>query len=271
MPRLQDRIALVTGAGRGIGLAIAEAFVREGARVILTDIDSRAVQAEAERLGPAALALALDVREEDQWRACAAFATGRFGGLDILVNNAGITGFPETPGPHDPEHLDLGSWRAVHAVNGDGVALGCKYAILLMKHREAGSIINISSRSGVVGIARAAAYAASKAAVRNHTKTVALYCAEEGYPIRCNALLPAAILTPMWDAVLGTGPEREAVMQQMIAEVPMRCWGMPSDVAEAAVYLAGAASRYVTGAETHIDGGILAGSAAPPKPVSASD
>nr|WP_241980961.1 SDR family NAD(P)-dependent oxidoreductase [Marinicauda algicola] len=80
MPRLQDRIALVTGAGRGIGLAIAEAFVREGARVILTDIDSRAVQAEAERLGPAALAFALDVREEDQWRACAAFAAGRFGG-----------------------------------------------------------------------------------------------------------------------------------------------------------------------------------------------
>lgn len=271
MTRLQDRITLVTGAGRGIGLAIAEAFVREGATVILTDIDQPAIDTEAERLGETAFALTLDVREEDQWRACADWVRDRFGGLDILVNNAGITGFLETSGPHDPEHLDLDSWRAVNATNIDGTALGCKYAIGLMKHREAGSIINMSSRSGVVGISRAAAYAASKAAICNHTKSVALYCAEEGYPIRCNALLPAAIFTPMWEAMLPPpGPEREAMMDRLVAEVPVRRWGQPRDVADAAVYLASPESGYVTGTEIHIDGGILAGSAAPPKPASAA-
>lgn len=271
MPRLQDKIALVTGAGRGIGLAIAEAYLREGATVILTEIDTQAVEREAERLGAAALAFPLDVREEAQWIACADFVKKRFGGLDILVNNAGITGFLETPGPHDPENLDLDSWRAIMAVNTDGTALGCKYAIALMKHRRAGSIINMSSRSGVVGIPRAAAYAASKAAVRNHTKSVALYCAEEGYPIRCNALLPAAIFTPMWEAMLPpSGPQRDAMMEDLVAQVPVRRWGTPQDVAEAAVYLASEDSGYVTGTEIHIDGGILAGSAAPPKPVSAS-
>lgn len=271
MPRLQDRIALVTGAGRGIGLAIAEAFAREGATVILTDIDETSIRTQAARLGEHALVHKLDVRAQADWQACADWVRERFGGLDILVNNAGITGFLETPGPHDPEHLDLASWRAVNATNTDGTALGCKYAIGLMKHREAGSIINMSSRSGVVGIPRAAAYAASKAAVRNHTRSVALYCAEENYPIRCNALLPAAIWTPMWEAMLPPpGAERDGMMESLVEQVPVRRWGQPRDVAEAAVYLASAESAYLTGTEIHIDGGILAGSAAPPRPATSS-
>jgi len=152
----------------------------------------------------------------------------------------------------------------VHRVNLDGLALGCRTAIALMKGRRAGSIINLSSRSGVVGIPGAAAYASSKAAVRNHTRTVALYCAQQGYAIRCNALLPAAILTPMWDAMLGDGPEREAILKDIAAGVPMGRFGTPQEVAEAAVFLAGDASSYMTGTGLDLDGGILAGAEAAP-------
>ncbi|WP_122760458.1 SDR family NAD(P)-dependent oxidoreductase, partial [Pseudomonas viridiflava] len=115
----------------------------------------------------------------------------------------GITGFEEGAVQQDPEHASLEDWQAVHRTNLDGVFLGCKYAIRAMRHTGAGSIINISSRSGMVGIPGAAAYASSKAAVRNHTKTVALYCAEQGLKVRCNSIHPAAILTPMWEPMLG--------------------------------------------------------------------
>lgn len=264
MTSLNHRIALVTGAGRGIGEAIARAFHREGAHVLITDINTGSANALAAELGERAESLRLDVGEEANWRAAKAHVRTRHGGLDILVNNAGITGFLETEGPHDPEHFQLASWRAVHRVNLDGLALGCRTAIALMKGRRAGSIINLSSRSGLVGIPGAAAYASSKAAVRNHTRTVALHCAQQGYPIRCNALLPAAILTPMWDAMLGDGPEREAILNDIAAGVPMGRFGTPQEVAEAAVFLAGDASSYMTGTGLDLDGGILAGAEAVP-------
>jgi 3(or 17)beta-hydroxysteroid dehydrogenase len=264
MPSLKNRAALITGAGQGIGAAIARAFHREGAHVLITDIDLKRAQMLATELGERAEALRLDVGEEEDWRAAEAYVDALHGGLDILVNNAGVTGFLETEGPHDPEHFHLASWRAVHRVNLDGLALGCRTAIALMKHRRAGSIINLSSRSGVVGIPGAAAYASSKAAVRNHTRTVALYCAQQGYSIRCNALLPAAILTPMWDAMLGDATQREAILKEIAAGVPMGRFGTPEEVAEAAVFLAGDASSYMTGTGLDLDGGILAGAEAAP-------
>ena len=188
----------------------------------------------------------------------------RFGKLDVLVNNAGITGFQEGFGPQDPENASLESWRCVHAVNADGVFLGCKYAIPLMKKSSAASIINISSRSGLVGIPGAAAYASSKAAVRNHTKTVALYCCEKGYQIRCNSIHPAAILTPMWEPMLGSGSQRAAAIAQISKDIPMRKMGAADDIADAIVFLASDESKYITGIELTIDGGLLAGSAASP-------
>lgn len=264
MTDLNGKTALVTGAGRGIGAAIAERFHKAGAHVLLTDIDKGAVTARAKALGDGAHAIQLDVSLEADWTQAEAEVQLLWGGLDILVNNAGITGFLETPGPHDPEHLDLASWRAVHAVNTDGVALGCRAAIRLMKAKGAGSIINLSSRSGVVGIPGASAYAASKAAVRNHTKTVALYCAEQGWAIRCNAILPAAILTPMWDAMLGEGAQRETIMKSVTDGVPLKRFGTAEEVADAAVFLASDASAYMTGSDLHLDGGILAGAQARP-------
>jgi NAD(P)-dependent dehydrogenase (short-subunit alcohol dehydrogenase family) len=133
-----------------------------------------------------------------------------------------------------------------------------------MRASGTGSIINISSRSGIVGIPMAAAYASSKAAVRNHTKSVALYCAQQGMKVRCNSVHPAAILTPMWEPMLGTGPDRESNMTMFVQDTPLRRFGMPEEVAAVAVMLAADESSYITGAEINIDGGILAGSAGAP-------
>lgn len=188
----------------------------------------------------------------------------KFGKIDILVNNAGITGFEEDYGLQDPEHASLESWREIHAVNSDGVFLGCKYAIQTMKHFDGGSIVNVSSRSGMVGIPGAAAYAASKAAVRNHTKSVALYCCQQGYKIRCNSVHPAAILTPMWDIMLGQSHQREQAIATITKDIPMGVMGSPDDVANTILFLASEESKYITGAEFTIDGGILAGASAAP-------
>lgn len=262
--RLKGKIALITGAAQGIGKAAAAAFANEGALVIISDINDELGQQAAQEIGNKCSYLHLDVQEENDWKSTISHILDEHKKLDILVNNAGITGFYEGAGPQDPEQASLASWRQVHAVNSDGVFLGCKYAIQAMRELG-GAIVNISSRSGLVGIPGAAAYAASKAAVRNHTKTVALYCCEMGYPIRCNSVHPAAILTPMWEPMLGTGLEREKRMVEIAQDIPMRKMGTSEDVANAIVYLTSDESKYVTGIELSIDGGILAGSAASPK------
>jgi NAD(P)-dependent dehydrogenase (short-subunit alcohol dehydrogenase family) len=133
-----------------------------------------------------------------------------------------------------------------------------------MRPQRSGVIINISSRSGMVGIPGAAAYAASKAAIRNHTKSVALYCAAQGLAIRCNSIHPAAILTPMWEPMLGEGSDREARMAALVADTPLKRFGTVAEVAAMTAYLASDAAAYVTGAEFTMDGGLLAGSAASP-------
>lgn len=258
MPRLMDKLCVVTGAARGIGRAIAEHFHAEGARVIVTDIDEPAGVATAMHIGCAFLKL--DVREERDWAALADIAPV----VDVVANNAGVTGFEAGATPHDPEHASLEDWRAVHRVNLDGTFLGCRYAIGAMKARGTGAIINISSRSGLVGIPGAAAYASSKAAVRNHSKSVALYCAGQGWRIRCNSIHPAAILTPMWEPMLGEGPDREERMAALVADTPLRRFGLPDEVAAVAVMLASDEATYITGSEFHVDGGLLAGSAASP-------
>ncbi|MEO0452489.1 MAG: SDR family oxidoreductase [Pseudomonadota bacterium] len=258
MPVLEDKIALITGASRGIGAAIAKAFIAEGARVIVTDILDEAGQATADAIGAAYHQL--DVRSETDW----ANILEAHPKLDILVNNAGMTGFETGNMVHDPENASLEAWRGVHAINLDGTFLGCRTAIAAMKDVGAGSIINISSRSGLVGIPGAAAYASSKAAIINHTRTVALYCAQQGWAIRCNAIAPAAILTPIWEPMLGDGQDREEKMAALVADTPLKRFGQPEEVAALAVMLASDSATYMTGETLTLDGGLLAGSAAGP-------
>lgn len=254
MTRLAGRTALVTGAARGIGFAIAEAFLREGARVWLSDIDEAGLAAAGDRLQ--APILRLDVRCEGDWTA----AMAALSSLDVLVNNAGITGL-EAGATHDPEHASLADWRAVTATNLDGTFLGCKHAIAKMRGRG-GAIINIASRSGMVGVPAAAAYAASKAGIRNLTKSVALYCAENGLDIRCNTISPAAIMTDMWAPMLDGAEDRDAAIADIVKDTPLKRFGDPSEVAALAVMLAGDEATYMTGAELVLDGGLLAGSVA---------
>jgi len=256
--------ALVTGAARGIGLAVARRLVLEGAQVLLTDIRDDEGALSADGLGASATYRRLDVREPADWARVVAEWLQHHGRLDVLINNAGITGFESHAGAHDPEQVSLEAWRAVMATNLDGVMLGCQAAIGAMRPTGRGSIINIGSRSGVVGIPGAAAYAASKAAVRNHTKTVALWCAEQGLSIRCNVVQPAAVLTPLWEPMLGTGPDREANIAAAVASSPLQRFGTPDEVAALVAYLASDESAYCTGGEFNIDGGLLAGSAAAP-------
>lgn len=264
MGRLTGKVALVTGAAQGIGAAIASAFVAEGASVLVTDINDAVGRAHASSLGARAEYRTLDVRDESAWIAVMGEALQRHGRMDIVVNNAGISGFEHGFVPHDPEHVSLEAWHSVLAVNLDGVMLGCKHALRAMRPTGTGSIINISSRSGLVGIPGASAYAASKAAVRNHTKSVALYCAQQGLRIRCNSVHPAAIMTPMWEALLGQGPDRAAREAAMVRETPLKRFGTTAEVAAAVVYLASDEAGYTTGAEFVLDGGLLAGSAAVP-------
>jgi NAD(P)-dependent dehydrogenase (short-subunit alcohol dehydrogenase family) len=258
MAKLEDKLCVVTGGARGIGRGTCEAFAREGARVILTDIDEDEGRKAADEIG-CEFAL-LDVRDEAHWQRLAEAHPQ----IDVLFNNAGVTGFEDSAGPHDPENCSLDDWHAVHAVNTDGVFLGCRYALKAMKAKGIGSIINMSSRSGLVGIPGAAAYAASKAAIRNHSKSVALYAAQKGWQIRCNSIHPAAILTSIWEPTIGDGPDREEKMAALVADTPLKRFGTIEEVAQLCVFLASDDSAYMTGSELTFDGGLLAGSAASP-------
>lgn len=263
MKRVEGKVALITGASRGIGATSAQLLAQEGATVIITDVCDDEGQSYAQELG--ACYYHLDVSCESDWQNVVQEIEKKYGRLDILFNNAGILGLSKNCGPQDPEFTSLESWRQIHAINLDGVFLGCKYGIGLMK-QHGGSIINMSSRSGIVGVPYTAAYASSKAGVRNHTKSVALYCAQKGYNIRCNSLHPAAILTSLWDPMLGKAEsDRAKQIAAIVQGIPLGRMGDPIDVAYAVLFLASDESKFMTGAELVIDGGILAGSSAAPQ------
>jgi len=253
--RLAGNVALITGAASGIGLATCRLFGEQGATVIATDVDE--FPGSPEQVPPVEFHR-LDVSLDADWRRVCQSIWSTHQRLDVLVNNAGMTGSRTLRRPQDPEHFDPDEWRKVHATNLDGVALGCKYAIRLMKRRKRGSIINISSRYASIGHGALPAYAASKAAVTNLTKSVAIYCARRGYQIRCNSVHPGPIETPLWDAALRGSQDRTDTFATLGREIPLGRMGTPRDVANAVLYLACDESAFVTGAELVVDGGLLA-------------
>jgi 3(or 17)beta-hydroxysteroid dehydrogenase len=251
MDRVAGKVALVTGAASGLGRAAAKRLAAEGARIVLADRNTAGGADAAAELGVPHVFLALDVTDEAGWAAIVAETMRRFARLDILVNAAGIGVMG------DIESLSLADWRATHAVNSDGCFLGCRAAIGAMK-ATGGSIINISSVAGLIADPDLPAYCASKGAVRLLSKSVALHCARQGYGIRCNSVHPSFIATPMVDAMIAAAPDPDKMRKRLQHAAPLGHLGEPDDVAHMIVYLASDESKFVTGAELVIDGGLTA-------------
>ena len=256
--RVAGKTALITGAAGGLGQAMAWMLAREGAKVALTDTNLEGAQTlagaiNAEHPG-AAFAFAHDVTDEAQWIAVVDQAAAAMGGLSILINNAGI-GCDFVWSEQDT----LENWRRVQAVNVESIMLGCKHAKPHLRASGAASIVNISSVAGLAAAPGMGAYNATKAAVWMYTKTVALEAAKAGWNVRCNSVHPVFIRTPILDPFVAMAGGDEATAHQKLARgIPLKRIGEPDDVAWCVLYLASDESKFVTGAEFKIDGGMLA-------------
>jgi len=257
MGRVDGKKAFVTGGAQGLGSASAMMLAREGAKVTVADINgegAKAVAAKINALYPGrGFAVTLDVTSESQWQQALAHANEAMGGLNVLFNNAGIGGGTTV------EDTDFETFKRVQAVDVDSVFLGCKYAIPYMVPHAPGSIINTSSIAGLIAGHNMAAYNAAKAGVWLLSKSVALHCAKRGYRIRSNSIHPTFIDTPILDGMLGRGGiSRDELKQKLARQVPLGVVGDPDDVAYAVVFLASDESKFITGSEIKIDGGISA-------------
>jgi 3(or 17)beta-hydroxysteroid dehydrogenase len=244
--RVEGKVAVITGAASGIGLAVTQLFAEHGAKVVLTDIDPKAVNSKLAELPRASehLGLVHDVSREEDWERVLDAVVAKYGRIDILVNNAGIAAEGAI------EDVTLEAWRRVMSVNLDGTFLGCKHAVRRMKN-NGGAIVNVSSVGALKASLTGPAYGASKAGVWNLTRTVALYCARSGYNIRCNSLHPGLTHTPMMDRA---SPE---MIDRLKAGIPLGRLAEPTDIAQAALYLASDESRYTTGTSLVVDGGYI--------------
>ncbi|HXG67283.1 MAG TPA: glucose 1-dehydrogenase [Blastocatellia bacterium] len=251
--RVAGKVALITGAASGIGRAAAILLAREGAKVAVTDLDMAGAGQTVEAIeagGGVAFSQRLDVTSEADWQTAIGRVERTWGRLDILVNSAGISfAKPIT-------EMALEEWRRVMAVNLDAIFLGTRAAIRAMQRAGRGSIINISSASGIKASAGASAYCASKAAVIHFSSTAALECVNSGLNIRVNTVVPAGVKTPMWSK-MPFWPEIEAseVWNAPPDAAPLKRFAEPEEIAGAILYLASDESSYVTGSKLVIDGG----------------
>jgi NAD(P)-dependent dehydrogenase (short-subunit alcohol dehydrogenase family) len=252
MGRVQDKVALVTGGASGIGFAAAKLFVAEGATVVVADRNAATSTAAVAELGQRARFHRLDVTREDEWVAVTDAAVRDFGRIDILVNNAGVVLFK------DIEATTLDEWRDLMAVNLDGVFLGCKHAVRVMKDRGGGAIVNMSSVAGMIGHGSLSAYCASKGGVRLLTKSVALHCARKGYDIRCNSVHPSFAETPMLQSMIGAARNPEKLAASFASAAPLGRLAQPIEIARTILFLASDESAFTTGAEMVVDGGLTA-------------
>ena len=253
MKRVEGKVCVVTGGARGLGLAAAEALLAEGAKVLLTDVDRAAGEAEARRLGANARFRQQDVTDAAQWSVVLDEALATWGRLDVVVNNAGVADIV------DVEQITLKSWQRTLDINLNGVFLGTQAAIAAMK-QSGGSIVNIASIEGLVGDALIPAYNASKGGVRLFTRSAAIHCARSGYPIRINNVCPGFAETQMVAGALASmKPEAaQAFAEKTLARIPMGRFAKPAEIAAAVLFLASDESSYVTGSDLVVDGGMTA-------------
>ncbi len=259
MDRVAGKVVLVTGAGSGIGRATAELLAAEGASVIVSDINQTGGQETVQQIGGQKIGksrfLPHDTAQEADWQRVIADILEGEGRLDGLVNNAGISG----PFPSRFEDETVEQWQRILSINVQGVFLGCKHAVPAMRTPRDGSpgggaIVNLSSLAAFLGTPDLAAYGASKGAVRQFTKTVAMDCARKGYKIRCNSVHPGIVMTPMGERVVPGDKAKE----RMRRHIPLGEFGAPRDIAYGILYLISDESRFVTGTELVIDGGMNA-------------
>ena len=255
MGRVQDKVAIITGAASGLGFAAARMLLKEGAKVVLTDVNREVLDSMPERLNDFSQSQFQtsfhDVTQEDSWIDLINKTENDQGKINILVNSAGISLGA------DIVSTDFDIWKKVHHVNLDSVFLGCKYAVPIMGKYGHGSIINISSISGIVAGWNTAAYNSSKAGVRHLSKSVALFCAKKGYDVRCNSIHPAFVNTPILDPIKQAFGDAEAVAK-LSRQIPMNKIGDTDDVSYAILYLASEESKFMTGSEIVLDGGLSA-------------
>lgn len=251
MNRVENKVCLVTGAARGLGLAAAELLLAEGARVMITDLDEAAGRAEADRLGVSFMAQ--DVTDASRWQVVLDQLEVELGPVDVLVNNAGVAALA------DIEKASVEHWRQTLAVNLDGVYLGTQAAIARMKDRG-GSIVNIASIEGMIGEPLIPAYNASKGGVRLFSKSSAIHCARAGYNIRINCVCPGFAETQMVAAAVGSLPpeEAEAFVERTLARIPLGRFARPEEIAQAVLFLASDETSYITGSDLVVDGGMTA-------------
>lgn len=250
MSRLERKVALITGAGSnpGLGYTTAMQFAREGARIVISDIDEKSLllcEAELRDTGADVISFCQDVTSESGWQDTISKAVSKFGKLDILVNNAGIA-IQKTI-----EELTLADYEKQMSVNMTSIFLGTRAVIPYMRKNKGGSIVNIASIGGLIGIPGIAAYATSKGGIRAFSKTIAIECAKD--QIRCNTVCPGIIDTNMQKGSIKDNPEQYDAIK---ASVPLGCMGEPLDVANCVLFLASDEAKYVTGSELVVDGGI---------------
>lgn len=257
MNSIQDKVALVTGGASGLGKAIAKNLVSEGAKVVITDVQADLGRNTAETLGCAFLQQ--DVTDEAQWNNIVDQVEQDHGALNILVNNAGIVGPTDCK---NPENTRFEDWKKIQAINVDGVFLGCRAAIPVIRRAGGGSIVNISSVAALTATPYATAYGVSKAAVRHLTKSVAQHCADTKANIRCNSIHPGDVLTPLMEklheaATQQYGLSLNEVMEKHRSLIPLGDFVTPEDIANAVVYLVSDAGRNLTGTKLIVDGGSI--------------
>lgn len=256
--RVAGKLALVTGAAQGLGRAHASLLAQEGARVLCTDINGHGAAETASLINEAlgdgtAYAVQHDVTDPASWEAAVESARDNLRGLNVLVNNAGIgvAGNIET--------CKFEDWKRCFSVNVDSIFHGCQKALPLMREHAPGSIVNISSIAGLIASDTMPAYNSSKAAVWMLSKSIALHCAKNNMQIRCNSVHPTFVDTPILDGTAKAHSlDKEVLLDKLARQIPLKFVGEPNDIANAVLYLASDESRFMTGAELKLDGGISA-------------